>query len=814
MRSKRAPQLVALAPTALALLAGWVRWSAVWRQPLGPDAAELAAVGAHPTPAGLLHSAAPGWTAVEALIAVAVGTHTSLLRTLSLLTFGAAVAAFQVVATRLAGRLPGLAAAAVLALLPGFGVAAVDGGPEMALTALLIAFGAGLLRLPRRGRPLSRWTLAAAGLLLLLDWRTVAFTAPLMLAVARLSTPTPRALAVAAGAVAVAMIRVLPSVQRLGPNAIHAWNDALAVMPVSAIHLVLVGDNRRLGVGAPGTAILLAPDLLLAVAALIAAVLVVLRRVPTRYWVLAALTGLAALYLIRIATLEPVSLVPALPLAALAALAPARPAVRLWPAVRQRVALAVVAAAGIVFTVSSYARLEYIQSGTAGECYDTCILTQAIWNAAHGNGMRVTTWFGFDSLLAQHAFLNQWLLVPVYYLWHDILGILFATQSVALGAVGVAGFMVARALGADPLESAAVALLALVHPSLAGASTGYALGIHFYGYHPDTVFPLLFLLAYLSYLRRNWPALAAAGALSITTHEAYSLVWIGVGAVWFLRGERRLGAAVAAGAAAWLVFVTRVLIPSAAHGASPYYFFALTSHGWPGILQVLEAFRDAAVGQLISWGGFPILSPIVLAGLPNLLVDASAVPGNYVLPVQITSWHALAFLPLMVIATASALVRIRTWRPQLRAPALALCALVGLTMADLSGSLYADLPPPNPTRATDLAWMASRVPEDASMSASQSAAGFFAQRRDLFIDTSTFHDPTASDYVLVEVKPRLPEQEADEVEMVRLMTNRQDFDLVAACDGLYLYHHRDSTPAPGSFGERTGAGGRCSRTNP
>src|SRR5207244_5381129 len=120
----------------------------------------------------------------------------------------------------------------------------------------------------------------------------------------------------------------------------------------------------------------------------------------------------------------------------------------------------------------AYTRLQYIQAGPAGQCSDTCILTQAVWNAAHGSGLRVTTWFGFDSLLAQHAFLNQWLLTPVYYVWPDVIGILFATQSIALAAADVAGFAVARSLAADPLESAAVALMALVHPALPGTSDG------------------------------------------------------------------------------------------------------------------------------------------------------------------------------------------------------------------------------------------------------------------------------------------------------------------------------------------------------
>jgi hypothetical protein len=307
--------------------------------------------------------------------------------------------------------------------------------------------------------------------------------------------------------------------------------------------------------------------------------------------------------------------------------------------------------------------------------------------------------------------------------------------------------------------------------------------------------------------------LRGAGRAFDHDHEAYSLVWIGVGAIWFLRGDRRIGAAVAATAAAWLVFVTRVLIPWAAHGANPYYFFALTSHGWGAVFTIAGAAGNVAATQLLTWGGLPLLSPMVLAGLPNLLIDASAAPGNYLLPVNIASWHMMAFLPLMVIASATALVRIRAWRPGLRVPALAGCALVGLAMADISGSLYAGLPAPDPTLDADLSWMAARVPDDASMGVPESVGGRFAGRRDFYIEPSRYHDPTASDYVLVEARVGQDEP-AGGPSMIRLMTNSPDFDLIAACDGLFLYHRHDRGAVPASFGDSTGAGARCSRTKP
>ncbi|SRR6266536_2838734 len=85
---------------------------------------------------------------------------------------------------------------------------------------------------------------------------------------------------------------------------------------------------------------------------------------------------------------------------------------------------------------------------------------------------------------------------------------------------------------------------------------------------------------------------------------------------------------------------------------------------------------------------------------------------------------------------------------------------------------------------------------------------------DFYIDPSQFHDPTTSDYVLVEAKPRLADPEGGDQSLIQVMTNSPDFDLIAACDSLYLYHHRDRGPVPASFGETAGAGARCSRTKP
>src|SRR5204862_3584204 len=175
------------------------------------------------------------------------------------------------------------------------------------------------------------------------------------------------------------------------------------------------------------------------------------------------------------------------------------------------------------------------------------------------------------------------------------------------------------------------------------------------------------------------------------------------------------------------------------------------------------------------------------------------------LPVNVTSWHSMAFLPLMVIATATALVRIRTWRPRLRVPALAGCALVGLAMADVSGSLYAHLPAPDKALDADLSWMAARVPDEASMTAPESVGGLFAGRRDFYLEPSQYHDPTTSDYVLVEARAG-HDRPAGGRNMIRRRPNTPPCALTPACTALYPNHNRNrprardpsrATPDPG-----------------
>lgn len=281
---------------------------------------------------------------------------------------------------------------------------------------------------------------------------------------------------------------------------------------------------------------------------------------------------------------------------------------------------------------------------------DLGFFAQSLWNSLHGAFLAISIGHLGGHLWSEHFYLAHALLIPVYAIWPSPL-LLLAVQSAAVGATGWGVYLLGRVWLTRPWMAALVTLAYTLHPAVHGA----ALGLHFYGYHPDVVIPPLFLFCtYYLVVGRSRAALAC-WLLGLSVAEQYAVIWAGLGAFLALRSStRRLGIGMAAGSASWLALATLAVIPYFAGGKWPYYFSGLTGFQRLGMPDEASAVGQQTVSYLFSllrpFGYLPLLDAFSLIVLPVCLIYASAWKAGYVIPLMSTSWHSSAILPVISVA--------------------------------------------------------------------------------------------------------------------------------------------------------------------
>ena len=407
---------------------------------------------------------------------------------------------------------------------------------------------------------------------------------------------------------------------------------------------------------------------------------------------------------------------------------------------------------------------------------DVSFYDQSFWNAWHGNGLRTTIGSHGLHLFSEHLFLTQWLVLPIYGLWQDP-RLLFLIQAVALGLSGAALYRVAQAYGASVQGSLALAALFLAHPSLHGA----AAGIKMYGYHGETFFPGLFLLAWEAQLAGRKAAFVAFFLLSLATLEYYATVWVGVAAVWYVSGRRREALAVGSLAVAWFVAATFLAIPYFSGGKEPYYFtFGGVTAGRLAAVPGALAYYLAAL--ITGLAGLPLLSRISLAAIPIVLTYAQAKAVGYYVPLDVFSWHVCGPLSILAVAAAEGLVLVER-RVGARRAAIALLSCA-LALGMLTGArFYRRIERPlSEARKAERARLSTVIPADAPLSASLSVAAHFARRRDLWL----FPVLANAEWLLVDQAPWFPPPAAEKNGLADLK-RRGRIELVSKREGYELY---------------------------
>lgn len=202
--------------------------------------------------------------------------------------------------------------------------------------------------------------------------------------------------------------------------------------------------------------------------------------------------------------------------------------------------------------------LRHNRFGTFG--FDLGIYDQAIWltSRLHDPFMTVRglgVWgHHFDAIFV--------LIAPFYWVGAGPI-FLLVVQVLAQASGALAVYLLARdRFDGERWLAVAMAAVLMLNPTYEYLTWEF--------FHPDAlaIAPLLF--AYWAAREKRWGWFAVAGTFALLCKEDVALALVVLGVLIWFRGDRRIGAVVAAISAAWFVVVTRVVLP-ASNGIGPYY---------------------------------------------------------------------------------------------------------------------------------------------------------------------------------------------------------------------------------------------------
>ena len=354
-------------------------------------------------------------------------------------------------------------------------------------------------------------------------------------------------------------------------------------------------------------------------------------------------------------------------------------------------------AAAVVYSVVSLVRFDRFTIAS----FDNAIFEQAVKSYAGWGAPIVDIKGPGFNILGDHFSPVTALIAPFYRLFPSAQTILLAQVVLIAVSVYVIAVLAMRTVG-----------------TLVGAAIGIAYALSFgiqsaveADFHEVAFAAPLLALAGAAYVDRRYGRVVMWSVPLLLVKEDMGLTVAMIGAVLWLAGERRRGAALAAGAIAAMALVLLVIVPAFNAGGS--YAYSGTLGGDRGIVATLLDASDrklATVVLTLAITGFAALaSPWVLLVLPTFAWRfAGDVPFYWG-----TEWHySLVLMPIVFVAMIDAMHRDR----QLRW-ATPVAAVVGAFM--LVSSPVAALADPatyeEPPRADAARLVLSLVPDGASV---------------------------------------------------------------------------------------------------
>jgi uncharacterized membrane protein len=398
--------------------------------------------------------------------------------------------------------------------------------------------------------------------------------------------------------------------------------------------------------------------------------------------------------------------------------------------------------------------------------FDLGNMNQAMWNTVHGDPLRMTTFFPFQSRLFMHVEPIFFLLAPLYTVWQDP-RMLLIMQTVILALGAIPTYLLAKKIVVQPFASFVFSLTYLLNPAINQAN--------YSEFHPLVLGVPFILFGFYFALEKKWSLGIIFFLLAMAAREDIAIM-VGLFGLYFalVRRQWRFGLSLFVMAALWIGIIFSVIYPTFSisndllqynqysnFGGSPgaaiktivsdpisflryslqsdkisyfiYLFspFAFVSLASPmllltGIFTFATVFLHTLSGQLmIGYGQYhaPLVPPLLLAamyGFAKLRLKFKA-QEHRVIPLLLVM---LCLMPLLAVKTA-ATTRITTDTKL-------------LFSKEKIASAY---------RAEAL------IPDDASVVASWRLGSHVSSRKDLYLIGTPFR--FTADYIFISTEPDL-----------------------------------------------------------
>lgn len=407
--------------------------------------------------------------------------------------------------------------------------------------------------------------------------------------------------------------------------------------------------------------------------------------------------------------------------------------------------------------------LKHRELATSG--WDLGIFEQAVRGYAEFRGpISDIKGLGFN-LLGDHFHPILVVLVPAYWIYPDATTLLVAQAALI-------------ALSIFPIHRLATTLMGRWRASAVVAAYGMSFGIQAavgFDFHEVAFAAPLLAFGLVALVEQRWLACVAWTVPLLLVKEDFGLYLAAIGVVLMVRGQRRVGAALAAGGLAAFALVVAVAIPFFNPDNTNLYFGYFTSgpQGTEYLVSGPQGDADLAGALLRApWhlvdspdklktiflvaavtGLIGLRSPIMLIALVNLVIRFE---GNNPYFWTSFSWHyGLVLMPIVFIAYLDAYprlrrVRIRMIRPYVRwSPLLVLVLAVGLSPKfPLTAYLAQAAPHARLGERQHVAYeMMARIPDGALVHAANVVAPHLTSRCDVVMWPFTQVD---TDWVLAD----------------------------------------------------------------
>ncbi len=358
----------------------------------------------------------------------------------------------------------------------------------------------------------------------------------------------------------------------------------------------------------------------------------------------------------------------------------------------------------IYFVVTSGVSI-YYSNHFMDSNFDYPFADQAMWLIANGKEP-FSTVRGIN-IFGDHMYFIYALLAPLYWIWSDP-RMLLLFQSFVLATAAFPLYLLAKEkLGKSP--ALIVSFSFLLYPALQFLNLD--------NFHPVSLGVPIFLWAFYFLEKRRYTMLFYCAFLALITREEYALTVFVLGAYAVWRGERKIGIALCAFAAAWALAMIFVIFPF--YGGGGYVQserLGLQEYGatLPEIAanmalnpasvatRIMAQDRVKYLGDiLLPTGLLPLLSPVSLLALPGIMLNLLI---GWPYARMITYHHSAAIIPFVFISIVYSLEKLKNVPKKKRGghPLFAY-AVIFLAVSSVAGNILIG---PDATKITNYAGIA------------------------------------------------------------------------------------------------------------